>query len=62
MECVNGAPRVKCERGESVECLSGDGVEFERWGTVECDRVDWGESRVREWSVRDGNVKGESGV
>lgn len=54
MECVNGAPRVKCERGESVECLSGDGVEF--------DRVDWGESRVREWSVRDGNVKGESGV
>lgn len=45
-----------------MECLSGEGVEFERGGTVECDRVDWGESRVREWSVRVGNVKGESGV
>lgn len=62
MECVNGVLRVKCECGESVECLSGDGVEFECGGIVECDRVDWGESRVREWSVRDGNVKGESGV
>lgn len=44
MECASGTPRVECERGERVECLSGDGVAFERGGQWSVKR--WTGERV----------------